>query len=73
MNWIPLPGLTKDHAGKASQGRVSALIGIGVASVLGLAPLWGGPDPSIEVLLVFIGGPSGLCLWQKGISKQEGA
>lgn len=62
--------LFKDHKGKISQGRVSALAGMGIAGGLATAPLWGGPDPSIEMVVAFIVGPGGMALWQKGTAEK---
>ena len=35
-----------------------------VGAALALAPLWGGPEPSFQILILFIVGPSGLKVWQ---------
>ena len=55
----------EDHAGKLSQSRIAALGGAAAACALATAPLWGGPDPSMELVLVLFVGPGGLALWQK--------
>ena len=65
--------LIRDHKGKTSQGRVSALAGMGTACALATAPLWGGPPPDIMVLGVLIGAPSGFALWQKGVAEKPKA
>ena len=57
--------LFRDHKGKLSQGRVSALTGMGASVALATAPLWGGPPPDIEVLAVLMAVPGGFALWQK--------
>ena len=56
--------LLRDHKGKASSTRFSAFFGMFVAATLALAPLWGGPEPSMETLVIFIIGPGGLKVWQ---------
>ena len=60
-----------DHHGKTSQGRVAAVAGLAVAGTLALAPLWGGPAPEFDVLVLFTIGPGGLALWQKLGASQE--
>ena len=60
-----------DHRGKTSQGRVAALVGTLTACVLAAAPLWSGPTPDLEILLVLLGVPGGLTLWQKMAAPME--
>ena len=60
-----------DHAGKTSQGRIAAIAGTVTACALAAAPLWGGPEPQMDVLLVLLGVPGGLMLWQKVQAPQE--
>ena len=55
----------RDHSGKPSQGRIAALAGTATGCALALAPLWGGPQPTLEILMVVMGGPGALALWQK--------
>ena len=50
---------TSDHTGKRSQGRLSALMGGVTACILCVAPLWGGPAPQMEIVLVLMGVPGG--------------
>ena len=52
--------LIQDHAGKTSQGRVCALVGLAIAGGLAFTS-----DASFDVLALFVLGPSGLMLWQK--------
>ena len=60
-----------DHQGKRSSARVAALAGTLTGCVLAAAPLWGGPSPDMNVLLVLMGGPGGLALWQKIHAEQS--
>ena len=64
---------TSDHTGKRSQGRLSALMGGVTACVLCVAPLWGGPTPQMEIVLVLMGVPGGLAVWQKVGASKEGS
>ena len=66
-----------DHAGKRSSARVAALAGTFTGCALAAAPLWGGPSPDMNVLMVVMGGPGALALWQKvqaeqGTGRHEG-
>lgn len=69
---------TKDHTGKTSQARVSALfvtiLTTIAACIVAVAPVFGGPAADVYVLgaLLFGGqAPSGLALYQKLKAPQE--
>ena len=65
------PGMFCDHSGKTSQARVASLISTIVGCTIAAGPLWGGPEPSIELVLALLIGPSGLTLWQKLQAERE--
>ena len=61
----------RDHTGKISQARVAAIVSAATACAIAAAPLWDGPVPSMEIVLVLLGGPGALALWQKLAAPQE--
>ena len=63
----PMTTVIRDHKGKISQGRVSALLGLLIAGYLAI----NGSDVGFDVLALFVLGPSGLTLWQKIGAPQE--
>ena len=52
-----------DPNGKPSNIRAVSLLTTCIAGVLALAPLWGGPKPDWEIVIIFLGGPA-LKVWQ---------
>ena len=55
----------KDHSGKWSQARISAVMATSAGIALALAPQWGGEQTDLQFILALVLGPGGLALWQK--------
>ena len=60
-----------DHNGKTSQGRIGAITGLVISGLLAFGPWLGYPEPSFDVLVLFVMGPGGLALWQKLGASEE--
>ena len=57
-------GFLTDHQGKPSTARAIGVLSMGIAGALALAPLWGGPAPNFEIVVLFVLGGPGLKVWQ---------
>ena len=61
---IGTPGALTDHEGKRSNIRLVSAGSFLVAAALALAPLFGRPESSMELIGIFLLGGPGLKVWQ---------